>query len=253
MLFLFSKINNSDCPLRQGADFMMKKNSKLHPGNDDFYLTEQAGPLHQCHSDLVSNSQFNNMNCALGNGEAAIIIGHCRSDDRLRDGADRDVTAAALRLMAKIAQDNPNGGYTFFLAACGGAVQQPRAKDSLLSTLVQSTPALADQLLQERITCWGYTAEAGLVKFDRGLPANRIGTHIYGALYDEKGVGQHCGYDSSVTTKLKRENGKYDIISVSWALYPLQEVIHWYDIDNCKPDMETRFKKLYDTVKLTSK
>jgi hypothetical protein len=38
MLFLFS---NKGGALKDGADFMQTKNSKLHPGNDDFYLTMQ--------------------------------------------------------------------------------------------------------------------------------------------------------------------------------------------------------------------
>jgi hypothetical protein len=253
MIFLFGNNNKSDCPLWQGADFMMKKDSKLHPGNDDFYLTMHNGSKHGIRMGLDKNSDFKDVDCKLSAGEAAIVIGHCRGDGKLRDGADIDVTAAALRLMTKIAQDNPNGGYNFFLAACSGAVQQPGAKDSLLSTLVQRTAALADQLLQGSITCWGYAAEAGLVNLDRGLPANRIGTHIYGARFDEKGVYQHYGYDFSVTARLKRENGKYDIISDSKALCPIQDVINWYDKDKCQPDMEFRFKNLYDTVKLTSK
>ena len=250
MLFLFS---NKGGALWQGADFMRTKNSNLHPGNSDFYLAKQEAPLHRCLKDLGPNSQFDNVNCKLDNGEAAIIIGHGGSDDRLLDEARDDVTDAAIRLMARIAQDNPKGGYTFFLAACGGAKRQPGASASLLSTLVKRTDAMAQQLLQSSITCWGYTAEAGLVELNRGLPADRIGTHIYGALSDGKGVQQHCGYDSRVTAQLQRfGNGTNVTFIFTPALYPLADVNAWVD-GGYKQNMQTRFPELYVTVELTSK
>jgi hypothetical protein len=258
MLFLFSNKHDllQQRPLEDGAVFMKKKNSNLHPGNDDFYLTMQNLPKHECLGDLGPNSQFNNVNCRLGNGEAAIIIGHGGNDERLRDEAGRDVTDAALRLMAKIADDNPNGGYTFFLAACGGAKRQPGASASLLGTLVKGAPVLAEQLRLGTIRCGGYTAEAGLVELSGGLglPVNLTGTHIYGTLADGEGVMQHCGYDSRITTQLLRaSDGTYATFIFSPALYPLQKVIDWVVKDGCAPNMQTRFPHLYDTVKPTSK
>lgn len=136
------------------------------------------------------------------------------------------MTDAALRLMAKIAQDNPDGGYTFFIAACGGAKRQSGASASLLSTLVKGTPVLAEQLRLGTITCWGYTAEAGLVELSGGLglPVNLTGTHIYGALTDGERVAQHCGYDSRVTTQLRRaSDGTYATFIFSPAFYPLPD------------------------------
>jgi len=116
------------------------------------------------------------------------------------------------------------------------------------------TPALANQLLEGSITCWGYTASAGLVNLDGMVPANRAGTHIYGALTDSKGVEQHCGYDSRVTTQLRRlPDGTYVTIFFSPALYPLKDVVDWVVKDRRMPNMETRFRDLYDTVQLTSK
>ena len=253
MLFLFSKIPGK---LKNGAAFMRTKNSTLHPGHDDFYLTNQNGSLHKFIGDLGPDSQFNDGECMLSAGEAVIIIGHGGDDERLRDESNRDVTSAALRLMAQIAKDNPGGDYSFFLAACGGAKRQPGASASLLSTLVKGTPAMAEQLRQGTITCWGYTAETGVVDLNGefGLPVNLTGTHIFGILIDENKVEQHCGYDSRVTAQLRRTlDGTYATFIFSPALYRLKEVIDWVDKDRCVPNMQTKFPNLYDTVKPTSK
>ncbi len=250
MLFLFSKING---PLRDGAAFMQTKNRNLHPGKNNFYRTAQQTPLHSLLDNLDANSQFNNVNCQLNNGEAAIIIGHGSDNDKLYDEAGADVTNAALRLMARIADQNTNGNYHLFLAACGGARKQTGGTTSLLKTLVSQTPKMAQQLLVETIECWGYTATAGLVPINQGLPANRRGTHIYGALPNQQNVDQHCGYDCAITARLRRvpETGQYITMYFSPGLYPLADVIAWAN-GGYTPDMQIRFPNLYSTVERTS-
>jgi hypothetical protein len=56
----------------EGADFMQTKNSKLHPGIAEFYLTNQQGPLHKCVSGLNPKSKFNDGDCKLIEGMAII-------------------------------------------------------------------------------------------------------------------------------------------------------------------------------------
>ena len=251
MIFLFS---NKAGTLKDGADFMQEKNSKLHPGYDDFYLTKQNGSPHECRSNLDPDSQFKDGECKLSDGEAAIIIGHGGSDNRLFDEARRDVTDAALRLMAQIAKDNSGRRYTIFLAACDSAKRQPGESSSLLSTLVQRTNALAEQLQQRNIECWGYTAEAGLVNLNsgHGLPLKLTGRHIYGTI-TKANVEYHCGYDRSVTAQLVRYgNGTYGTFIITEALCPLAEVYAWVQ-QGCKEGMEKWSPRLYETIKPTSK
>lgn len=245
MIYLFS---SQAGPLREGAEFMRTKKADRHPGDAAFYLAPEHGRHHDCLGDLGPGSTFEHVNCALVVGEAAIIIGHGGDDNRLYDEAQQDVTAAALRLMQKIASDNPAGRYTFFLAACGGAVRQPGRQASLLFTMVNSTPAMAEQLRQETIECWGYTASAGLVVLGPGLPPELGGTHIYGTLYNALGVDEHCGYDCRITTRLRRLwNGKYVTVFFAPALYPLSEIVNWAN-GGYTPDMQVRFPDLYPTV-----
>ena len=249
MLFLFSNRNG---PLRDGAAFMQTKNRSLHPGLSDFYLIAQQNPTHNLLGGLGPNSQFDNVDCQLEDGEVVIIIGHGGNDNGLYDEAGANVTAAAIRLLTRIGEQNPNGNYIFFLAACGGALRQAGATNSLLNTLVSSVPRVAQQLLDGTIECWGYTATAGLVVLNQGLPADRRGTHIYGVLPDQEGVDQHCGYDRRITTRTRRlSNGQYVTIYFSPALYPLAEVIAWANV-GYEPDMEEKFPRLYETVELTS-
>jgi hypothetical protein len=251
MIFLFSNKNGA---LKDGADFMRTKNSKLHPASDGFYLTMQDNPKHGFFRELDPDSQFKDGECRLSDGEAAIIIGHGGSDNRLFDEADRDVTDAALRLMAQIAKDNSGRRYTIFLAACDSAKRQPGETSSLLSSLVQRTNALAEQLQQRNIECWGYTAEAGLVDLNsgHGLPLNLTGGHIYGTI-TKANVAYHCGYDRSVTAQLVRYgNGTYGTFIITQALCPLAEVYDWIK-QGCKDGMEKWSPRLYETIKPTSK
>jgi hypothetical protein len=248
LIYLFSDRPGA---LRQGADFMRQKHAALHPAVPAFYLDAQDRPLHECLGNLGPDSDFQHVDCRLAQGEAAIVIGHGGAEPRLYDEAQRDVTQAALRLMAKIAADNRDRRYTFFLAACGGGVRQPAQQTSLLTTLVKGTPTMAGQLLCNIIACYGYTASAGLVHLSSGLPVDRQGTHIYGTLEDERGVEQHCGYDCRITTRLHRlSNGTYVTIYFSPALYPLAAVLNWAN-RGFRPDMAQAFPLLFATVQPT--
>jgi hypothetical protein len=219
----------------------------MHPGMTGFYLTTQQGPSHRFHGGLGPNSQFDAMDCHLTAGEAVIIIGHGGDDMNLYNHRGQIVSDAAGRLMAQIAKVNPEGGYNIFLAACGGAAQQLNKQASLLSTLIDNTQQLKNQLKLRRIECWSYTVEAGFLDLERGVPADRIGKHIYGVLND--GKEYHSGYDTSLTTQLLlREEGGYTITSSPKVRIPFEEVITWYIDDNGVPGMETKFKDLYDTL-----
>jgi hypothetical protein len=249
MLFLFS---SKPGPLQQGAAVMQTKNSALHPGVDDFYLFAQRGPLHVCHGNLGPASRFDDMDCRLAAGESAIVIGHGGDDNRLYDESGNDVTDAGQRLMTRIAEGNPQGRYNFFLAACGGARRQPGQATTLLTALVSSVAAMANQLLREEITCWGYTASAGVLQLAAGVPNNYFGSHIYGTLAGAQGVEQHCGYDCQVTARLRRTaDGQYVIIYFAPGLYPFAEVVQWANM-GYQPPMSLRFPNLFTTLRRTS-
>ncbi|ALV06991.1 hypothetical protein [Roseateles depolymerans] len=245
MIYLFSK---KPGPLSDGAQFMKLKHAALHPADPAFYLASQSHPLHGCLGNLGPDSDFKNVDCRLNAGEAVIVIGHGGSDTNLYDEAGNDVTQAALRLMAKIAADNQDQRYRFFLAACGGGVRQPKQETSLLTTLVKATPPTADRLKNRTVECHAYTASAGLVDLGAGVPVNRQGTHIYGTLTDSQNVEHHCGYDCRITTQLFRlTNGTYLTIYFSPSLYPLSDVVSWAE-KGFKPDMDQQFPLLLETV-----
>ncbi len=251
MIFLFS---SSKGPLKDGADFMKTKRLFLHPGNPEFYLIKQQAPLHTCVGDLKPDSRFDGVNCKLADGEAAIVIGHGGTEPKLYDEAKKDVTEAALRLLAKIAQDNTRTkSFTVFLAACGGGKKQPGQQMSLLATLIRDTPALAERLLKRTISSGSYTASAGLVQIGPpAVPGDRAGTHIYGSLEDSRGVEQHCGYDARITVELERDsNGTYVTVFFAPALYPMADVNRWAQ-GGFRPPMPEAFPKLYDTLARTS-
>jgi hypothetical protein len=243
MIFLFS---NDSGDLKADADFMRVKNFTTHPGIRDFYLTKQASPSHGDVKFLASNSQFQKGSCKLKQGEAAIIIAHSGNGNKLENDNYDDVTDAAGRLMAQIAEDNPDGGYHIFLAACGGAAPQLNAQASLLSTLIEKTQKLKAQLKLGSIKCWSYSVEAGRVDLDRGVPPNLMGTHICGVLVD--GEEYHCGYDTSITTQLLLEGENYTTTSAPKPRILLQTVVDWYDNDKGKTKLEVKFKNLYDTL-----
>lgn len=245
MIYLFS---NKSGALSDGAQFMKLKHAALHPADPAFYLATQSHPLHGCMDNLGPDSDFKDVDCRLNPGEAVIVIAHGGSDLNLYDEAGNDVTPAALRLMAKIAEDNQDQSYRFFLAACGGGVRQPKQETSLLTTLVKATPLMADRLKLEAVDCHGYTASAGLVHLSAGVPADRQGLHIYGTLMDSQNVEHHCGYDCRVTTQLRRlPNGQYLTIYFSPSLYRLGDVVSWAG-KGCKPDMDQHFPLLFETL-----
>jgi hypothetical protein len=249
MLFLFSSRPGG---LQDGAALMQTKNSARHPGEPAFYLFAQPGPLHACHGNLGPASQFDNMDCRLAAGESAILIAHGGDDNRLYDEARQDVTDAGLRLMKRIVEVNPQGGYNFFLAACDGARRHPGQQTTLLTALVRSTEAMAQQLLGGQITCWGYTASAGTLQLAAGVPMNYFGRHIYGTLTGQQGVEQHCGYDCQLTAQLQRlQNGQYVIIYFAPGLYPFAEVVQWARM-GYQPPMSEKFPNLFATLKPTS-
>lgn len=250
MIFLFS---DKDGALRDGAAFMQTKNLQLHPGLPGFYRIQQAGSLHSCVNNLGPNSVFTQQNCKLSQGEAAIIIGHGGDDPNLYDEKRQNVTAAAFRLLTKLTADNANTPFTVFVAACGGGVRQPGQQTSLLTTLIKGTDALATRLSQKTISAWSYTASAGLATFDNSvLPDNCVGTHIYGVLTDNHQVEQHCGYDRRITVQLTRTlDGTYLTVFFAPALYPLSEVVAWWN-DRPRTPMQDRFPKLFATVEQTA-